>query len=265
MVPREHGAWGILLPPLLTGAAVGMAAGGRTLPAFLFALAVVALFWAKDATRKLDGHCADESPVSAGTATGAANGFIASGRRCDCAGSTLLAGERVEAAMVRSSRRIAFTAQLVLKRSGRRTRMAAQMAGAFGLTSTAAAAYYVVTGRLDNTAYALWLSNWLFAGDQIHYVGLRIRAARTQRQHEKLAAGWISLPAEIVVAGILLIAWQRRLLPGLSLLAFIPVLLRGTLWFLRKPRPIVIRHLGWTELAHAAAFGALLVAGFCIR
>ena len=32
ILPREHGAWGILLIPLATGAAVGVSAGGRLLP-----------------------------------------------------------------------------------------------------------------------------------------------------------------------------------------------------------------------------------------
>src|ERR1019366_7623189 len=59
------------------------------------------------------------------------------------------------------------SARLVRGKIGRAARMAAQMVGALGLTSTAPAAYYVVTGRLDAAAWALWLANWLFAGDQI--------------------------------------------------------------------------------------------------
>ena len=45
ILPREHGAWGILLVPLVTGAAVGLQAGGPFYPVLLFTTAVVALFW----------------------------------------------------------------------------------------------------------------------------------------------------------------------------------------------------------------------------
>src|SRR5271167_2875193 len=45
VVPREHGAWGMLLVPLVTGAAVGLLAGGRIVPVLLLTMAALALFW----------------------------------------------------------------------------------------------------------------------------------------------------------------------------------------------------------------------------
>ena len=51
------------------------------------------------------------------------------------------------------------------------------MVGAAGLTSTAPAAYYVVTGYLDITAWALWAANLLFAINQIQFVQIRIHAS----------------------------------------------------------------------------------------
>jgi hypothetical protein len=56
--------------------------------------------------------------------------------------------------------------------------MAAEVVGALALTSTAPAAYYVATGRLNHKAWILWLVNWLFAADQVHFVWLKIRGAR---------------------------------------------------------------------------------------
>jgi 4-hydroxybenzoate polyprenyltransferase len=50
----------------------------------------------------------------------------------------------------------------------------AQMIGAAGLTSTAPAAYYAVTGHLSGTAWSLWACNFLFAINQIQFVQLRI-------------------------------------------------------------------------------------------
>ena len=43
--PREHGAWGILLVPLVTGASAGLLAGGRAGPLAPLSIAVLALFW----------------------------------------------------------------------------------------------------------------------------------------------------------------------------------------------------------------------------
>ena len=48
----------------------------------------------------------------------------------------------------------------------------------------------------------------------------------------------------------------------MTLIAFAPVCIRGFFWFAKKPQPIVIRRLGWTEFAHALVFGVLLIIGF---
>jgi len=262
VVPREHGAWGILLVPLLTGAAVGLLAGGRPLPVLPFGIAVVALFWLRTPLETWvgAGSIRAQSPWERQLVRRV--GVLLSAVVTIAWSAVFWGGRNWQLLWFGAAAGVAFAIQAGLKRSGRRTRMAAQMAGAFGLTSTASAAYYVVTGRLDNTAWALWLANWLFAGDQIHFVGLRIRAARIQCRRKKLSVGWSFLAGQMLVAGILLGAWRSGFFPGLALLAFIPVLFRGTLWFLSKPRPVVIRHLGWTELAHAVVFGTLLVVGF---
>src|SRR5579859_7207495 len=42
--PREHGAWGILLVPLITGASVGLLAGARASELAPLSIAVLALF-----------------------------------------------------------------------------------------------------------------------------------------------------------------------------------------------------------------------------
>jgi hypothetical protein len=44
VLPREHGAWGILLVPLLTGAWIGFATRRGILPIILFVIASLALF-----------------------------------------------------------------------------------------------------------------------------------------------------------------------------------------------------------------------------
>ncbi|MGA8489646.1 MAG: hypothetical protein WB711_04440 [Terriglobales bacterium] len=157
---------------------------------------------------------------------------------------------------------VAFAAQIILKKLGRTTRMAAEFVGAVALTSTAAAAYYVATGRLDARAWMLWLVNWLFAVDQIHFVWLRIRGARTKELGEKFKIGWSFLAGQMILAAILALAYDLGWLPELALIAFAPLLFRGFVWFAKGPQPLVVRQLGWTELAHALVFGLLLSVSF---
>ncbi|MGA3089264.1 MAG: hypothetical protein ABSD75_11675 [Terriglobales bacterium] len=74
--------------------------------------------------------------------------------------------------------------------------MIAQLAGAIGLTCTAPAAYYIGTGRLSERALILWAANWIFAGNQIHFVQLRIHSARDSSFSQKYALGRIFLLAQ---------------------------------------------------------------------
>jgi hypothetical protein len=155
-----------------------------------------------------------------------------------------------------------FLAQIIFKRLGRQSRMTAEWIGALGLTSTAAGAYYVVTGELEAKALVLWGANWLFAANQIHFVQLRIHAAKASSRREKLACGTGFLLGECATALLLMLAWRTGVLPGLALAAFGPVLGRGIFWFLRRPRPLAIHQLGFSELGHALLFGGLFILGF---
>lgn len=262
VVPREHGAWGMLLVPLASGAAVGLARGGQALPLGFFVAAALAVFWLRTPAESWLGT----SPLRAQTAAErrlalsfalALSAFAASmfaglfwdGRNRDLLPLGAIAG-------------LAFAAQALLKKR-RRLRMLAQVCGAIGLTATAPAAYCVVHGRFDAVAAALWLANWLFAGDQIHFVQLRIHAARAQTIGERLRRGRVFLAGQIVLAAVLLTAAKFVILPWPALLAFLPVLARGMAWFIRPAQPLAVRRLGWSELAHSLAFGALLTAALC--
>jgi len=262
VVPREHGAWGMLLVPLFTGAVVGWLAGGRVAPVLLLTTATLVLSWLR-------------TPVESWLGTNAVRVQTREERQlvrsvilplATISAVTLSAlfwhGENRELIWLGIIAGPAFATQMFLKRLGRATRMAAEMVGALALTSTAPAAYCVATGRLDAKAWALWLVNWLFAADQIHFVWLRIRAARATRLREKFRLGWSFLAGQTLLGGLLVLACRFGWLPSLTLIAFAPVLFRGFVWFAKKPQPIVVRQLGWTELAHALVFALLLTASF---
>ncbi len=252
----------MLLVPLATGAAVGLLAGGRVVPILLLTTAVLALFWLRTPTESWLGTSAVRAQTLeerqllrnvilplATIAAASLSALFWQGKNRELIGLGMIAGG-------------AFAAQILLKKMGRRMRMAAEVVGALALTSTAPAAYCVATGRLDTRAWALWLVNWLFAADQIHFVWLRIRGARAAGWSQKFTVGWSFLAGQILLGGLLALAYYFSWLPELALLAFAPILFRGFAWFPTRPQPIVIRRLGWTELAHALIFGVLLTAGF---
>jgi len=170
VVPREHGAWGMLLIPLVTGAAVGLLAGGRVAPVLLLTTAVLALFWLR-------------TPVESWLGTGAVR--VQTRQELQLVRGVILPittiaaislsalfwqGKNHELIWLGIIAGVVFVLQMFLKRMGRTTRMAAEVVGALALTSTAPAAYCVATGRLDARAWALWLVNWMVAADQVHFV-----------------------------------------------------------------------------------------------
>jgi len=132
------------------------------------------------------------------------------------------------------------------------------------LTSTAPAAYYVVTGRLDANAWALWAANLAFAMNQIQYVQLRIHAARAAGRREKLALGRGFFVEQVVLLAAVLAASTAGVFRWTAAAAFVPLLFRGFAWFAAGPEPLVIHRLGKTELAHACLFGLLLAIGMQI-
>lgn len=262
VVPREHGAWGMLLIPLVTGAVIGLLSGGHVVPLLLLTTVVLALFWLR-------------TPAESWLGTGAIRAQTAEERRhvrnfglplATIASVGLIAlfwhDKNVDLILLGLMAAPAFAAQMYLQKLGRATRMAAEIVGALALTSTAPAAYYVATGRLDANAWALWVVNWLFAGDQIHFVWLRIRGMRAAGWNVKFRLGWSFLAGQVLLVVALVVANRFGWLRMWAVIAFVPILFRGGVWFAKKPQPIGIRRLGQAELFHAIAFGILLIVGF---
>jgi hypothetical protein len=118
-----------------------------------------------------------------------------------------------------------------------------------GLTFTAAAAYYVVTGRLDTTAWSPWAANLLFAINQIQFVQLRIHAARTDNRGQKLAIGRGFLMGQALLVTLIFAVCATGIFRWYAAMAFLPVLIRGFAWFGAKPKPLAVHSLGKSELA----------------
>ncbi len=262
VLPREHGAWGILLVPLVTGATVALLRGGALLPVLLFLLAAVSLFCLRTPVEAALGTSAQliDNAAERRLVRFAVAGY--SGVACIALTALLWNGDRPGLLLLGAIAAFSFATQALLRRLGRATRMALQMVGLVGLTSTATGAYYVSTGRLDTTAWMIWAANWLFAANQVHMVQLRIRNAKVAGFSQRLAHGWKFLAGEILTVALLVAFFYFRLLPKMSVIAFHPMLLRGAAWFFKKPRPLRVHRLGWMELGFALIFGVMFVSGF---
>ena len=264
VVPREHGAWGMLLVPMATGAVVAARTGVNTAALALFVTAAMSLFWLRTPVESWLGTSAIKA------LTPHERSFV--GRTIAAIGSLavlslaalLWAGNLRALIVIGTASALAFGVQAAVKQLGRRGRMPAQVIGAIGLTSTAAGAYCVATGRLDRTAIALWIANWLFAGDQIHFVQVRIRFSRAASFPEKLASGLPFLLGQAALLAVIAISWRIALFPAAIVVAFVPVLLRGIRWFTCGPQPLDVHKLGFSELGQSLLFGALLCAAFLV-
>ena len=262
IVPREHGAWGILLVPLITGAAVGLIAGGDARAMAPLSIAVLALFWLRTPVESWIGN----SPVKARTAEEFAlvrrAVLVLTAVSAGALAWLFWGGQHLSLLWIGVGAAAAFAAQGVVKRA---SRVAAQTVGAAGLTAVAAAAYFAVTGHLNDTAWSLWIANFLFATNQIQFVQLRIRSAHAANWREKLAMGQAFAVGQVALVAFLVFACAEGLFPWYSAMAFLPVLFRGFEWFVSTFKPLAIHALGKRELLHACIFGVLLILGFGLK
>ena len=93
---------------------------------------------------------------------------------------------------------------------------------------------------------------------------VRIRSSRAATLDDKMKQGWSFFWGQVGLIGVILAACRFGLFSGAMALAFLPVLVRGTLWFVRRHRPLDVHKLGFSELTHALIFGALLCASILL-
>ena len=264
IIPREHGAWGILLVPLVTGACVGFLHGNGMAALLQFLTATLALFWLRTPLEILLGS----STLHAHTAAEKTIVWQASIILTLIAALPLYLlfrnGHNLGLLFIGAIAGLVFALQACVKLFGRRMRMPAQMIGAIGLTSTAAGAYFVITGRIDRVALALWAANWLFACDQIHFVQLQLHNSKVSGIRNRFSRGWLFLIGQFAMLAAVAVLAIASKLPLAALVAFFPIVIRGIAWIFQKQSALDLPWLGLTELLHAITFGVLMITSFYI-
>ncbi len=263
--PREHGAWGLLLVPMAIGIAAGALARGRgwgVSTAYL--ICALAIFLLRTPARTLMGFSLIRA--EAGERMRLVLASAAYAAIAIAMGAILIAHLPLMPLLALAAvGAFSVAAEEILMLGGRPWHLWAHSAGAVGLSSTAAGGYLALTGRLDIAALVLWAFSFVFALNQLHFVHLRLRAARARNVAEKLALGEEFIGVMVACAVPMIVALWREWASPLMLLAFLPAGVARARWFLSEPAPLRIHRLGMTELAHNLVFAALLVAALAAR
>jgi hypothetical protein len=250
----------MLLVPLLTGGILGLRSGHDFGSLALLIVASLSLFCLRTPFESLMGV----SPFRARTAADRRAAILAVSAYAvlalSCSAALMSRVDPIPLLILGNVAAIGFAGQLIIRRFRPQDRCLAQLVGSAGLTAAAAAAYCVASQRWSATALLVWAANWLFSANQIHFVQLRIHAANCVDRLQKLHRGLHFAFGEVMLLSVLVAAAEVGALPWTACLAYLPLLVRGAAWFVEPPAPLAIRRLGFTELAHAVAFGVLLVA-----
>ena len=259
LLPREHGAWGIVLIPYLT--AVGVAA--HWTPAVVIGLgAVLAAFIARYPVELILNEglyrragCPPRQRVkkfAGGYATVAGVlgiGLIAIWKLYLLLPIGLLALS-------------VFGIHLWMGRRGEDRSWAAELLGAAGLTLSGLVGWVVATGSLTATGALVWLLNCLFFCAGVVYVKSRIRhRLAVHRPELRSTTRWMVAGQVLMLVAVTALS-MARWIPPLVVVPFALAAARACWGAARNNRPFALRRLGWTEVALSVCFALFLTLGF---
>jgi hypothetical protein len=231
-MPREHGAWGILLIPFATAAGIS---GVFDVRVALLLASVLSFYLAR--TSYLKGSVKWTTILLAVSVT--------------CVVPLLFVWKLWWLAAFGAA-----AAPLAFRKTERSVTM--QLLAVGGLTLTAPAAWYTATGHLDAQALLLWLLNVLYFAGGVFYVKMHVAAA-VRRGDSKIRLG---APVLVYYTGLSLVlpalAWSGVISFWASL-AYAPAVTRAFVGVTRLSPVLQIKQLGWTEVAYSLVYAALLI------
>ncbi len=259
LIPREHGAWAMLIAPLVTGIGVaGMVNGDTvffTLTAFGFFLLRFPLMLALK-SRALDAR----GFALRWSAVYAALTFIS--------GAILLLSTRQWILVGLGALGFA-TLVVYLWLAARRAEMTVwgEWIGIAGLALGAPGAYVVARGALDASATALYVLNAIYFGGTVLYIKFKVReqpriVVQPPSLRARLWAGRVSILYHSIVAVLVALFAAMNWLPALVSIAFILPVCKVIGGVLNKPERLNIRRLGFIELGFTVAFVFIVIVSF---
>lgn len=135
-----------------------------------------------------------------------------------------------------------------------------------GLCLSAPAAYYVSSGELSWTAFSLWVLCFFYYGGAVFYVKMNAHAIARKNDFktwkEKITFGKSTFLYYILLFIITFISARFALTPSLSWLAFLPSLAKAAVRIFTLQKHVSFKKLGWMEVTHSLVFASLLIASF---
>ncbi|HJN15047.1 MAG TPA: YwiC-like family protein [Armatimonadota bacterium] len=252
-IPRQHGAWSILL----VGYAVGVACASRVngWAAVVLLVAVVLGFIARHAAVTYL-RIRDARRAAVGRLT-VVYGLLALGAALALVlgfGLLLLIPIGVVGA-------VPAGISTVLERKRLDRTAIGEIIGIIGLSTVVIAAGYCASGTLGARELGVWGIGTLFFCASVPHVRylVRFRPTRETPFGERLSAGSPSLLFHVV--SIAIVGWlgQAGVAPSLAFVALVPIALKALLPVLRPPTgEFSIKRIGFVELGHSVLFAVLM-------
>jgi hypothetical protein len=237
-MPREHGAWGILLVPFFT--AIGVA-GVVDAKVCLLLGSILAFYLARTSWLKQNHRWTTLLLVTSALLT-----------------APLLA--------IWQLWWLPSFGLAALPLAVRKTQhgLAMQLTSIAGLTLTAPSAWYVATGHLDRHALVLWLLNALYFVGGVFQVKMHIAAAINRATldtaAERLRCGARNLTYHLVALALVGLLVAAAWIPAATLAAFGLALGRALYATLTLSPQLRIKRLGWSEVVYSLLFMLILIA-----
>ncbi|HEX9074404.1 MAG TPA: YwiC-like family protein [Anaerolineae bacterium] len=260
-LPREHGAWAMLIVPVWVGIGTAGVVSG---PVILFALTAFGFFLLR---YPLMLAVKSRAPTARANALrwSAIYGVL-----------TLVLG----AALVFLTPNwllvplgaLGFASLVVyLWNAAHRAEMttAGEWIGIAGLALGAPGTYLVATGKLDVTAVALYLLNLFYFGGTVFYVKFKVReqprlARVSDHWSALLWAGRVTLAYHLLVLVIVASFAILGIVPALAPIAFIPVVCKTIGGVATSSSRLNLRRLGLIELGFTTVFALLVLIAYHI-
>lgn len=258
-LPREHGAWAMLIAPLVTGIGV---AGMFSADIALFALTEFGFFLLRfPLMLALKSRAPDASAF-------ALRWSVVYAALTLISGAILLLSTRIWILVGLGALGFA-TLVLYLWLAARRAEMTiwGEWTGIVGLALGAPGVYVVAKGALDATAVALYVVNLLYFGGTVLYIKFKVReqpriVLSPPSLPARLWAGRGSILYHAIVAALVAIFAAMDWLPALVPIAFILPMCKVIGGVLNKPERLNIGRLGFIELGFTVAFLVIVLAAF---
>lgn len=244
MLPREHGAWAMLLVPYILGTA---AAGWPGWPSLLLIASVLLLFTAsRPMELALQTHGAGAvARLAIYTALGVASGT----------GLLVVFGRWLLVPLAAFAGAV-LAAQLLLRRRRVDRTWQVRLVSIAALSAAGPAAYYASSGAWDTRALAVWGLAFLHSGASVFHVRLYYRppagnrsAVEDRMLAERRMIAYV-VAAIAAVAGLALVG----LFPPLGVVALLPLAVKTVVACRNRASRPTLKEIGAAEVAHSALF-----------